>query len=223
MTKVVLPYPMDEVWNLLQKEERHPIIVDTKDSLTNLGKNFVIYVSNLSLNVVLDIEGLSKEDKFDLIEQYLECPKCHNIKALNRTLMHLLYSLSGIDNDFGGNILDASETKEFVESHQELLKKNFKFIQSALVVYPLYEMFKDCKLDENPKEHFPLSMESDICSLNVVHLFELPELSAILTNGDKNDLTFYVKAFEEPFFSGNMLAKYFFVKENFLPMMLMTD
>ena len=223
---MILPYSTEQVWELLQTEQRNPTIIDIKASYDNLNKNLVVYISNLSLDVIMhNVDKLSKEEKFDILLQYILSTKCHNIKALSYAFVQVLYCVTDNVIEIGDSFLTTTEAIEFANKYKDIVQKNFDFLKSAFVVYTAKELFADGKIAENPKEVFENVDMRNACSLNIVHLFAIGETMGLLANCDESEdnLKYYVKQFEEAVFSGKRLAEYYFVKENFLAMMTMVD
>lgn len=132
-----MPFAIDELETLREQE-----VLEVDMSKPNFPENLdpiktsFIYMRNIGFhNLKQDFSGLAKEDKFKYLEQYIST----NIDISDYCLP-LIYTWGSIIADFYNeelSILTEQETKEFVESHKELIDQIRKFVVS-LPVYAMY-------------------------------------------------------------------------------------
>lgn len=122
------------------KIDAEPIgFVSYKDS-TLKNEAFINYVSNLKLSIMLNTDGVSKEDKFELLKIYLKHRNISDIKNLQRTIGGILLEEKGIslDEDMLGSILTKKERKEFAKAERETIDKYHHFLESILIGMPYF-------------------------------------------------------------------------------------
>lgn len=132
-----LPFTISELESLRELES-----IEVDMSKPNFPENLdpiktsFIYMRNIGFNNLKpDFSGLSKEDKFKYLEEYIST----NID-ISDYCVPLIYTWASIctgyyeENDL--NILSKQETEEFIETHKDLINHMRQFIMSL----PVYAM-----------------------------------------------------------------------------------
>lgn len=133
-----MPFAIDELETLREQE-----ILEVDMSKPNFPENLdpiktsFIYMRNIGFhNLKPDFSGLSKEDRFKYLEEYIST----NIDISDYCLP-LIYTWESIctgyykEDDL--NILSKQEAEEFIENHKNLINHLRQFIMS-LPVYAMY-------------------------------------------------------------------------------------
>lgn len=133
-----LPFNISELESLRELES-----IEVDMSKPNFPENLdpiktsFIYMRNIGFhNLKQDFSGLTKEDKFKYLEQYIST----NIDISDYCLP-LIYTWGSIIADFYNeemSILTEQETKEFVESHKDLIDQ----IRNFIISLPVYAMYR---------------------------------------------------------------------------------
>lgn len=133
-----MPFAIDEL-ETLKEQETLEVDMSKPNFPENLDpiKTSFIYMRNIGFhNLKPDFSGLSKEDRFKYLEEYIST----NID-ISDYCTPLIYTWATIFIDQYKkddlNILSRQETEEFVETHKDLINQVRQFIVS-LPVYAMY-------------------------------------------------------------------------------------
>ena len=216
--KIKLPLAMEGLQKVLElkgkKQADKPslnqdvmAIVSLKDS-TLKGAHFISYVSNLKLSIALDYEGVSKEDKFELLKSYLNSRMLSEISSLIETTMVVLIENKGAEIE-GSFFLDRNERKEFITEHIELIEKYELFLESILLGLPFCIKEYASTIGKDLIDNNSIQVVNDpaYISSNVVSLIlEEGFIESYLAMDLKHAPKFFDSQWFEPVFNGFSLV-----------------
>lgn len=172
------------------------------------GKFFINYVSNLKLSILLDsTEYLSKEEKFELLKEYIYSSNNSLIPTLNACLASILLESKGVDIG-DGCWLNKTERSEFYDLNKEILEKWERFLESIPYGLPYcVEQFAQSLgqkfIDEGQVE---LVDDPNYVGKNIAYLILIPDfLEFFISLNPKHKPALFEPQWFEPIFSGHSL------------------
>jgi hypothetical protein len=182
--------------------------VSYKDS-TLKGKFFINYVANLKLSIKLH-EGatdIDKEERFELLKEYMTGTNLAQINTLNDVVAVMLLEAKGAD--FEEEVwLNKEERKEFAQENKELLNDWSRFLESILIGMPfcVEDYAKTIGKDLIDNDVIEVITDANIISKNVALLLEIPGfLENFLSFKLEHKPALYEAQWFEPVFSGHSL------------------
>ena len=214
MSKCVLPFEDSVVWNLLQQNERQHFNIKIASSISNLKDKFLIYVSNLGLDIDFDPNELTYGDKCDLFDQYLKLNRVFSCKILDHTLLHVICTSRGIDcKSF--SMFNNTQAEEYIAQHQNLIENINVFVDSSLL-YLAYQMQLNKLIDQQPlSELYPVVDDPHFVPQVVVNLFGFEQSIVLFSTIEQDRIKYLKPQFENAMFSGEYLNKYLLSSNNY--------
>lgn len=185
------------------------------------GVNFINYVSNLRLAVVVDGEGLSSEDKKALLKDYLNSRMLSEIHNLTFEAIYCLLTMKDPDYSFD-LFLTTEERKSFIEENLELLEKYEIFLESILVGLPFCIKEYSNSIGKDLIEQGVVEVVNDPAwiSSNVVSIIMTQDfLEEYLSLPLKHSGKFFDSQWFEPVFNGYSLMSIISNHSSFFPFM----
>lgn len=211
--EITAPLKVEELKNFIEKKDTF-YLIDYKNSELRDGI-FLNYLSNLDLPCEVLLNDCSYNEKEQLLLAYLNSKNIVNIESLAFNVSKILLDYRGIETSdiFDNPALSTEETKQFIVSHEEVLKKWEHFFEST-IVYALYLM-KDLDSENDIKSQVPHIDDSNYVGLNVVNLFQNPIfMEMFFIPGTRTELSFFVRQFDEYMFKGANLFQYYHTHNN---------
>jgi hypothetical protein len=219
--KITLPLGMNQLQKVLSfkadnlKDETifyfDPLfIVNYKDSSLK-GKFFINYVSNLKLSILMDhSENLSKEEKFDLMKEYILSSNNSLIPTFNACLAAVLLENKGVD--VGDNSwLNKQERKEFFILNQETLEKWERFLESIPYSLPFCVEHFAQSLGKKFIEEGQVELIDDpnYVGKNIAYLTLIPDfIEFYISLKSKHKPALFEPQWFEPIFSGHSMLNF---------------
>lgn len=192
---VCLPLEEDVLWNIIENGQQHVLTVDVKQSIDNLNDNVLYYVSNAGLDVCFDWSKCDYQAKSKILLNYLQMNRMYYNDSLVQTLFDLMMCYKNIPNEPQG-ILNNEQCIDFINQNVELFEKLVAFLDSVMVL--VGRGFKATSQMFDPKQY--QQVNDPTISLNIVHLFKIPEFVAFYSVVNMDNLKWYVIQFEKPLY-----------------------
>lgn len=210
-TKV--PFSIEEMKSYFMNKNKFFIINYKKSELK--GNLFLSYVGNLEIPFEIDYTDATKEEKFELLGEFLKSRNIVKSNSLALTIAEILLHSRGIKNFtlIKNPILSADEIEEFIARKTELIDKWNTFLLSTNV----YMLTTVSALDEayNFKEQFQVITDANFVGHNVVQLFSVPSfMEAFLSVPADREIFYFKHQFEDYIYKGKNLFTYFNCPEN---------
>lgn len=201
-------------------------------SLENLKKNFegdgvtylidyknskldpfvlITYLSNLEIDFRLKIESI--DETLELLVAYLNSPTLIYIPDLVDSVLEVLLSYKGIENNLTIDLTD------FFEENKEILDVWVRRLD-AMLLFALYSINDDKIKDEITK--FPVNTDDSMVGCNFVHLFRTEGFEALYMKVDERNLEFYPNLFDKYVFKGNNLFYHWSHENNVINLLVTT-
>jgi hypothetical protein len=185
------------------------------------GVNFVNYVSNLRLAIVVDEKDLSLEDKTSLLKDYLNSRMLSEVHNLAYEAMLCLLTMK--DESFSQDLfLTVQERKKFILENTELLEKYECFLESILTGLPfcLKEYSNSIGKELIDEGVVEVINDPSWISSNVVSMIMAPDfLETYLSLPLKHKGKFFDSQWFEPVFNGYSLISIISNHSSFFPFM----
>jgi hypothetical protein len=201
-------------------------VVDYANSALK-GKVFLTYISNLDLPAEVDLSGATKEQKMELLKDYMEVRNINECRGLATIVTLILLHNRGVDISEFQSPLTAEEMKEFGDNNTALLKKWYAFLDSMIIFtmmsvqlveqdeqgnllgIPAFEEAFPGVFDKYEVVDDPLYIGS-----NVVNVFQVPLFLERYFSVPTNQPKYFKQQFTEYMFKGKRLFHYFANERN---------
>lgn len=212
-----LPLEMAELKLILESKSKdkesapelthEPMMVVSYKNSTVKGKFFINYISNLKLSVLLDGTGVSKEERLDLLKEYMTAASVTEIENLNETAAALMLEQKGetVNVDMW---LSQDERKEFIETNKDIVSKWERFLDSILVGLPFCNEAYSQSVGKELIDSEMLELITDVNYIgrNVALLIATEGyIESYLSYPVKTKPAFFETQWFEPVFSGHSL------------------
>ncbi len=216
LREVTLPLDMEQIKDFYENKERF-FLIRYKDSQLK-GGVFHTYVGNLEIPCEIIYEGVSKEERFDLLRSYLETRSLNHCNSLRLTVAQLLLikkGFQGAESCLREPVLSLEECHEFLAENKEVMDRWDMFLSSTM----LYMLTSVSILEEEYrfKESYPVIDDPRYIGTNVVNLFSVPMfMESFFSLPSSPQIAYFPQQFEEYMFKGKNLFHYFCNEENTL-------
>lgn len=212
---VAAPLEINQIKEFFENKELF-FVVSYQESKIK-GNMLLTYLSNLDLPFEIDLRNTDKNEKFELIKNYMETRNINNSGVLKTAVAQIILEFKGLDFNevLEMGVLNREECKEFCEKYAELLKKWNLFLTSTLVYF--LTSVKELEEKYNFKTSFKEVDDAHFIGTNVVQMFSVPYfMEAFFSCPNDAEVCYFPHQFEEYMFKGKNLFNYFFCPENTL-------
>lgn len=178
--------------------------VSYKDS-TLKGKFFINYVANLKLSINLEEEKLDKEEKFELLKEYMLSSNNSFIEDLNNICCGILLERKGIEV-ISTDFMSKDEREEFYNNNKDIFGRWESFFENIPYNLPFlvnsYSEGLGKKFIENGEvDHI---IDANYVGKNIAYLCFIPDFVELYISLEKRHKpVFYESQWYEPIFEGN--------------------
>lgn len=222
---VTAPLSMEHIKEFFLNKDLQ-FIVDYANSPLK-GKVFLTYISNLDLPAEVDLNNTTKEQKLDLLKDYMEVRNINECKGLATLVGLILLHNRGVDISSFKCPLTTQEMEEFAKSNAELVDKWYVFLDS-MIIFSLMSIQLTDKDDKGTdfgvpafEEAFPgffdgyeIVDDSLFIGSNVVNMFGVPMFLEMYFSVPTGQPKVFKQQFNEYMFKGKRLFHYFSVENN---------
>jgi hypothetical protein len=210
-TKV--PFSIDEMREYFLDKNKF-FIIDYKNSELH-GNRFLSYVGNLEIPFELNYQGMTKEQKFELLNEFFKSRTIIKFDSLALTAAEVLLASRKIDdtNFVTNSILTLEEKLEFISENEETIHRWNTFLLSTNI----FMLTTVAELNEqyHIKECYPQIIDPQYLGQNVVQMFAVPGFMERFFSVPADREIFYFKhQFEDYIYKGKNLYSYFRNPEN---------
>lgn len=215
---LTIPFDAETLKKIITQEIQFPVI-SYKDSKIK-GKQLITYLSNLKYkNISISFDGVPKEEKFDLLVEYVKHQSMVRIEQLENTIIKCVFCFKGFDLSlvdlseldkeyFEKCIIDNDEMLYFVDHNKELFLE-LTSILDGIILYAiknltawktLYGEEIKSTVETGVKQvgkTFVNMLQNEV--FNYHYYTVLPKFS---------DLVYYDHYYERPIYSGKTLISY---------------
>lgn len=215
-----VPFSVEQLQQLFSDKDL-AVIVDYHES-KHRGQKFLTYLSNMDVTSdVMVSKSVSKEDRFELIREYMESRLMIGCPSLAITVACILTAFKGLDDYFinvENPILDAPEIMEFIEQNNLLVNKWVLFMDST-ILFCLSVNIKYQQVFGHPALRHRTYNDVRFVGSNIVQLFEVPRFMEIYFSAPIGEVCWFTKQFDvdEYIYGGNNLFSYYLSDQNPLP------
>ena len=210
-TKV--PFSLEEMKEYFLDKNKF-FIINYKDSELK-GNRFLSYVGNLEIPFEIDYTGVSKEEKFELIQEFLKSRNLIKLTSMALTMGEILLHYRGIHGLklTDKSLLTLDEMDELIKLNPEMIERWNLFMQSTnLFMLTTVKAINDFyKFKDNHKE----IADASFVGQNIIQLFSVPGfMECFLSKPLDRELVYFKHQFEDYIYKGNNLYFYFKSPEN---------
>jgi hypothetical protein len=216
----VVPVPIDYIKEYF-KDKTLMFFLNYNESKLQ-DKVFLTYLSNLDVPCDLDPAlTLTKEQKFKLVESYMDMKNICDVPTLNMAMIELVLAYTGIDPSFllSRKFFTQEELIEFITLNQEKLNNWIVFLDSTQVF--LLKSFQDLNQELKVETAYECIDDPHYVGLNVVNMFSVPGfLEIYFSSPRKYFMNYFKQQFENHMFKGKSLYDYYVNDNNmFVPLL----
>lgn len=222
---VTAPLTMEQIKEFFLDKSLQ-FIVDYANSALK-GKVFLTYISNLDLPAEVDLSNASKEQKMELLKDYMEVRNINECKGLATLTALMLLHNRGVDVSNFKAPLTPEEMKEFHDTNAEMVKRWYEFLDSMIVFSMMSVQIVEKDESGNEvgipafQEAFPgifdnVATVDDALFIgsNVVNLFAVPMFLEMYFSVPTGEAKYFKQQFEEYMFKGKRLYHYYANENN---------
>lgn len=183
------------------------------------GRQFLTYVSNL--NVPVDItydETLPVEDRFALVQEYMNQQNLANIDVLVKTVAEILVrskGSAGLTNIYEEHFLTAEQIDQFIQENKLLVGK-WRVLMDSMVIYAMAINVAYVETFGHPRDTYECIDDATVVGKNFVWLFEDVDFVEQFYMIPGVEFYYFVKQFDDYMFAGKNLFAYFITEANHL-------
>lgn len=175
----------------------------------NLGKNGVVYLSNLDIKCNLKFS--SWEDKSQFIKAYMTSPSLCYTKNVEKMVIKILLlsnniKLAGFKAD-----ISTKEAEAFIKENPDIIVKYRTFL-SSLIVFAFSTFTATKEID--PFEGTEIIDDPSYIGINVVNLLSYEELYFYYLTVNLDTAKNFIHQFNDYMFAGRNLYSYFYTDNN---------
>lgn len=216
----IVPVPIDCIKEYFKDKEMVFLLDYTQSKLQD--KVFLTYLSNLDVPCDLDPKiELTKEQKFSLLQSYMNIKNISNIPTLNVAMAEIMLISTGIDPSFAINtrFFTNEEAEEFIQQNTPELIKWVTFMDSTMVF--LLKSFQELNDKLKVEENYEIIDDPHYVGLNIVNLLQIPGFLEVYFSKPRQYISKYFKQqFEIHMFKGKSLYNYYVTDSNmFVPLL----
>lgn len=182
-------------------------IIDYKNSSLK-GAKLLTYLSNLDIPADISFEGSSDEEVVELIKEYMNCSFILNVSSLENVTIDILLRYKAGDETIS----------DFVEENKDIISSWIKKIES-LSLYNMMTVSDD--MFKEYVEQFPKDTTDSLVGVNFISLIKNENMYLLFHDIKQENLTYYVKYFNDYMFKGKNLYSYWANENN--PLFLLTN
>lgn len=208
-----VPFTIEEMIEYFLNKNKF-YIINYKDSELK-GNRFLSYVGNLEIPFEINYIGVSKEEKFELVLEFLKSRNIIKLGSLALTSAEILLRYRGLSNlKISTNpIFSDSEFNDFIKENEEIISKWTTFVLSTNLF--MLTTVKELNEGYNFKEGFKEIEDANYIGQNIVQLFSVPSfMEAFFSLPIDREIFFFKHQFEDYMFKGNNLFFYYGCPEN---------
>lgn len=174
-----------------------------------------IYLSNLEIKFKVNFDGLSKQQKFDILNEYLKFDAILNCENLEKLALKAFNRFKGIDiqDDNRDCVLSDEELDEFIEQNKDLLTR-YDEVFSSLFFFILYSFYNEKERDELKANCSKIVTDSRYVGINFVNLLKYKEFYAQYLLFAPKYTYYFEPYFDEYMFKGENLYKFINTENN---------
>lgn len=212
--QTIVPIPVEHIRAYFKDKSIYFSLDYSKSKIKN--KPFLTYIGNNGMPCeVLITDEVTKEERFQLIRDFMDIRVIVQSRLLANTVAKILLKYNNLDKDidFSDIILTADQVDEFIELHKDVILKWSTFLQSCLLylIYTTIDLNKIIKVEDE----FENIDDPDYVGLNICQLFSIENFYLDFIAGTiPEKMYFFKRQFTESIFRGSKLIKYFDVSEN---------
>lgn len=211
------PFDSDTLGKIISGEITNPEIDYVNSRIK--GKNLLTYISNLKYKVTLNIDSVSKEDRFQLLNEFIKHQSTVSIPQFENTILKALFALKGFDlslvdkseldvEALSNSILTNDEILEYVVQNKELVIQLASILDGVLL-YCIKNL-------TSYKEEFGETITTNIVTDKVevgktfVNFFdnEVFNYHYYTVLPEFKNIAYYEHYFDRPIYSGQILLSY---------------
>ena len=208
-----IPFNLEEMKEYFMDKNKF-FIINYNDSELK-GNRFLSYVGNLEIPFEINYTDMSKEDRFDLVEEFLKSRNIVKLNSLALTVAELLVYSRGIRNvQLSQQCLFTDlEMDELIAKNQEIIDRWNTFLLSTNVF--MLTTIKEVNQAYNFKTQFKEISDAIYVGQNIVQLFSVPRFMESYLSAEIDRELFYFKhQFEDYMYKGKNLFHYYRTPEN---------
>ena len=210
-TKV--PFTIEEMKEYFVNKNKF-FIINYKESELK-GNRFLSYVGNLDIPFEIDYTGASKEERFELVSEFLKSRNLVKLSSLALSVAEILIHSRGIKAAplTNNGLFNDEQKDEVIKLNQEVIDHWNTFLLSTNIfmlttVKPINDEYKF-------NNAFPEIVNATYLGQNVVQLFSVPRFMETYMSAPIDREIFYFKhQFEDYIYRGKNLFHYFRTPEN---------
>jgi hypothetical protein len=216
-----VPFSLDVMKEYFMNKNKF-FIINYKESELK-GNRFMSYVGNLEIPFEINYTDMTKEEKFDLLQEFFKSRNIVKFESMALTAAEVILrarNINGIKLS-EHSIFNDAEKDEFISAYNEVVEKWITFLVSTNLF--MVTTAKDINDSYNFKEGFQEIDDAHYVGQNVVQLFSVPSFMEVFFSAPIDRPIFYFKhQFEQYMFKGKNLFHYFNCAEN-IPYIIFND